>query len=191
MGYGKVEHGLHEQLKFQRLSMAARYYYLYLLTGPRSSKVGVFRLPPKAAAADLDVSVERVAELNAELEQGGWVRFDSTVQLVSVPARIWHDPPANGSVCAAMLKELDTLPATPLLHDEGAGLNSIERKDFHKPLRERLAGLLDTVPTPSRDGVPHRENPTIPFHGIGESRSLGANATLHSSTGSMEGADDD
>lgn len=127
------------------LGESAAVAWLYLLTGPHSNLLGLYRLPLEYIAVDLAWSPERASHVLAVLEARSLVVYDPQTQLVWVPGTLRAQRLQNQNQVQAALRAVDALPDTPLF---AALFDSIRAelsdKPFLKPLAERLDKRLQS-----------------------------------------------
>lgn len=96
-------------------SQRATLLAMYLLTCPHRNIVGLYWLPKSYACEDLRWEPGELAEAMAELVADDFMRYDAAAKVVFVCNALAYDAPANENVAKAAVKQLEELPATPLL----------------------------------------------------------------------------
>lgn len=148
MAYGKVEESFWNHHRNRDLSEQARLFLLYLLTNRHKNRLGLYVLPPAYAAEDLQWTGERVVKVIGELKKAGFVEYDDRTRCVFLRRFLKHNTMENANVVAAAMKELETVPATPLL---AALLEVVQR--YRRPhyrllieeLRNHIANRVEKV----------------------------------------------
>ena len=68
-----------------------KYFYLYLLTNPRTSQLGVYKFVPKLAAFDLGYSVDTVLNLLKRFEDKyGMVKYSDSTNEIAIKNFLLH-----------------------------------------------------------------------------------------------------
>lgn len=111
----KVSPKVWRSLKFKKLSDRGRLLYLYLLTCPHANAVGCYSLP--LAYVGADIGLDTPADVMAEVEAAGLVRYDDGEGIVFVENFMHFNPPTNASHAAMMLKLAQELKKTPFYKD--------------------------------------------------------------------------
>jgi hypothetical protein len=116
--------------KVKRWSDPARIAALYLLTGPHSTRTGVFEMPVGYMAIDLEWPLEKCIEALRELIHSGFLVHDAVhgTDWFVIRNRLRYDPPPNPNGLKAIYKALDAMPRhhpawtalAPTLHDLAA-----------------------------------------------------------------------
>lgn len=132
--------------KVLSLSEDAKILLFYILTCPHRTVEGLFRLPKPYICADLEWSMERLAEPFAELLRQGFIRYDETVGVILIINALKYQYPENPNQIKSALAKLAELPETPLLK-ELQGLAEGLAEGFGKP------------PTPTPTPTPTPETP--------------------------------
>ena len=82
-----------------------KYFYLYLLTSPQSSQVGIYKFSPKEAAFDLSYSVEAVYYLLDRFEKTyGMIRYSKETSEVAIGEYLTHAVLGGGKPLLDLLK---------------------------------------------------------------------------------------
>jgi hypothetical protein len=168
MAYGKIDETFWHDKLMRTLPEASRFFVLYLLSCPHRNRLGCFVLDPFYAAADLQWPVEKVEEQLRILDEKGRVRYDPETRVLFLKRFLKHNLLENANVVKGAIKELSTIPDTPLLEDLYGALEENRRAHYHdilEALRNRLAnrspnGLPNHSPNHIGNHCPH---PTIPY----------------------------
>ena len=120
---------------FIGLHAKARELTLYLLTGPQSSRIGLFHFSPATAAEDLLVSVATLRNCLSEVcTTFGWV-FDSEARVFFIPSWWRWNPPENANVLNGNLKDLSDIGACGLVDAFIANIDALP-DDLHETFLE-------------------------------------------------------
>lgn len=133
------------------LSPEARLVSLYVLAGPQTNRIGIFRFSAAAAADDLGMTVEQFARLlGVVCAAHGW-RYDLTWQVIYLP-NWWQFNKAQGvSVIKGWLKDLHLVPPSGLVTEfmantkylpRIAAANLLPPEDYSMPPRDRKCRLF-------------------------------------------------
>lgn len=117
--------------------------FLYLLTGPHSNPLGLFRVPPEYIAVDLGCPTDVASQSLVVLGGRGLAVYDAGAQVVWVPHTLRGQPLQNEKQVLGALAALAGLPDTPLLaalYD--AVVPQRFARPYLKPLLERLEQRL-------------------------------------------------
>lgn len=90
---------------------------LYLQTCEHRTGEGLFRLPLAYAAEDLRWTVAVVERHMALLGRAGFIKYDSTAQVVLLPNALETQSPSAPKQIEGAIKRLKAVPPTPLLCD--------------------------------------------------------------------------
>lgn len=120
---------------------------VWLLTGPATNRIGLYRLSPAQAAEDLGTSLESFRKrLRTVCTAFGWL-FDERSRVLYIPSWWKWNPPANENVVRGSLKDLNEIPACGLVD---AFVKNIE--PIPEPFREAfLKGLTERSGRASRN----------------------------------------
>jgi hypothetical protein len=107
--YRKVFPRIWRHPGFQQLPKSARELALYLLTGPQTSRIGLFHFSVATAAEDLGVGVETLRKGLADITTTfGW-HFDAGARVFYIPSWWRWNPPENENVLKGNLKDLSEI----------------------------------------------------------------------------------
>ena len=99
---------------FIRLDEATKLVALYVLTGPQTNAVGLYRLSPGSAAEDLEMPVAQFRRrLETVAKALGW-RFETASGLVWIPEWAEENAPQNPNITRSWRSAFDELPESPL-----------------------------------------------------------------------------
>jgi hypothetical protein len=100
---------------FRALNKSGRELALYLLTGPQTSRIGLFHFSIATAAEDLNVGVETLRERVRDVcVTFGW-HFDADARVFYIPSWWRWNPPENENVLKGNLKDLHEIPSCALV----------------------------------------------------------------------------
>lgn len=126
---------------FRALSKTARELVLYLLTGPQSNRLGLFRFSIATAAEDLNVGVETLRERLSDVQATfGW-HFDAGARVFYIPSWWRFNPPQNANVLKGNLKDLNEIPPCALVDAFARNLGTLH-ETFHQTFTECLMERL-------------------------------------------------
>ncbi len=90
---------------------------LYILTCPHRHLEGIFKLPPQYACADLHWNQKTWNSVLSNLQEYGFLKWDSRTQVVLVVNALRYQAPENPNQTAAALQRIKELPDTYLLKE--------------------------------------------------------------------------
>lgn len=126
---------------FVQLSDAEKVLVIYLLTGPQTNRIGLYRLSPNAAAEELGTSLETFRKRLATVSGAfGWL-FDADARVLFIPSWWRWNPPANENVTRGSLKDLNDLPPCALMDAFARKIETVPeqfREAFLQGLREQM-----------------------------------------------------
>jgi len=126
---------------FERLTDTEKVLALFLLTGPQTNRIGLYRLSPAQAAEELGTSLEGFRKrLPTVCTAFGWL-FDAKARVLFIPSWWRWNPPANENVMRGSLKDLNDLPPCGLVEAFARNIETIPerfRDSFMKGLSEQL-----------------------------------------------------
>jgi len=148
--YRKLYARLWRHPAFLKLTDTQKILMLYVLTGPQTNRLGLYRLYTPQAIDDLKccrsvrMSVVRTLEKNLACvcRVFGW-SFDAPARVLYIPSWFTWNPPANVNALKGSLKDLNELPASRLLDLFAANTQTLSeamRPIFLEGLRERFPG---------------------------------------------------
>jgi hypothetical protein len=148
------------------LDNSLRVLALYLLTGPQTNRLGLYRLSPGAAAEDLstpseplttDDVVGRLADVCRVFD---W-HYDAVARVIWIPSWWRFNPPENPSVMQSLVRDLGELPPCALLERFAANTADLSDKCadvLRAAIKTPVATPVKTpVATPVVGPVPHQE----------------------------------
>jgi hypothetical protein len=112
VSYARIHDRIWHELR--ALGDDARTLALYARTCTHRSRVGLYRLEPLYIAADLGWEEPRVQAALRELDGAAGVAWDADARVILVTDVVLDDPPANANVATAAVRELESVPDTPL-----------------------------------------------------------------------------
>lgn len=126
---------------FRALKPAARELALYILTGPQTNAIGLFCFSMGAAAEDLRLGAETLADRYADVRDTfGWL-YDADARVMFIPSWWRWNRPENPNVLKHNLKLLSEIPPTPLAEAFARNLRTLPvtyHETFVECCRERL-----------------------------------------------------
>lgn len=162
--YGKVATAFWTDSRTRRLSERAKLLALYLLTGPHSNAIGVFRLGAGAISDDFE-DWSRKEILAALGEMDGWfiVREDGWVQIRNY-LRAGYNPPENGKVMVSMWPLINPCPPgikrrlgltlKPFVEKYRSGISEPSLSEYERLCSEAETEVPDTPFDDEEDTVP-------------------------------------
>ena len=82
--YSKIDSLFWRDQKNRKLSDDGKLLFLYLLTCPHRSSIGLYYLPEQYVASDIKWTLERVQKGFKELLQNGCVKYDKDNEIVFI-----------------------------------------------------------------------------------------------------------
>lgn len=120
-----------------------KYFYLYLLTNPHTTQLGIYRFVPKVAAFELGYSIEAVIVLLERFENKyGMIRFNKQTSEIAIKNYLRHSIMKGGKpVYDCLLKEESLVKDKSLLEYIYINLSNIDNlnitvKDYINHIRE-------------------------------------------------------
>ena len=113
--YRKIFSRLWPHPGFKALKPSARLLALYVLSGPQTNGIGLFRFSVATAAEDLGVGVESVRKGLADLSVTFDWRFDADARVIYIPSWWRWNQPINPNVLTGNLKSLSEIPPCGLV----------------------------------------------------------------------------
>lgn len=148
MAYGKVHEQFWDDPLLRSKDEPCRVLMLYLITCRHKNRLGCYVLGSGTAAEDLQWSIEKVEAVRQELADAKRIAWDPASRIVFVARFLKWNKLENHKVVTGALKELASLPTTPLL-EPLLGAFEQYRLPHYKPvieaLRNRIANDIDTV----------------------------------------------
>ena len=115
--YSKIDSLFWRDQKNRKLSDDGKLLFLYLLTCPHRSSIGLYYLPEQYVASDIKWTLERVQKGFKELLQNGCVKYDKDNEIVFIKNFLRYNSFENSNQIRGALKYLITLPDTVFLSD--------------------------------------------------------------------------
>ena len=123
--YRKVYPRLWHHPGFRRLDGDDKALTLYLLSGPQTNRLGLYKLSIPTAADDLDTVPETLSKRIANVcDTFGW-RFDPDARVFYIPSFWTWNPPENPKVLKGCLKDLNEIPPSPLIDTFANNLDTL------------------------------------------------------------------
>ena len=113
---------------FSEISLVSRLSYLYFLSSPVKSVSGFFRFPIKFISGDLSITDDEAINALSELTNSGFVEYDENAEVLFVPAVVENTVLKTKKHMIGFLKDLDSIPETPLLGSLKNVLNTLYPK---------------------------------------------------------------
>lgn len=117
----------------------------YLLTNEHRTLEGLYRLPVAYAGADLDWASERVLRALERLIQDGFAAYDDSAQVVFICKALKRYQPKSDRHITGAIRNLQTLPPTPLLQHFQAAAEQYADK-LAKAMRKAFGTLPEAFP---------------------------------------------
>src|SRR5687767_3734580 len=112
--YRRVRVRLWIEPPFRKLTDSEKVVAIYLLSGPQTSSVGLYRISVASGAEDLGMSVSQFRRrFNAVLPAFGW-QHEVESGLLWIPEWIEENAPQNPNIVRAWRRSFDELPESPL-----------------------------------------------------------------------------
>ena len=115
--YSKIDSLFWRDQKNRKLSDDGKLLFLYLLTCPHRSSIGLYYLPEQYVASDIKWTLERVRKGFKELLQNGCVKYDRDNEIVFIKNFLRYNSFENSNQIRGAIKFLGTLPDTVFLSD--------------------------------------------------------------------------
>jgi hypothetical protein len=126
---------------FTELTDFEKVLAVWLLTGPQSNRIGLYRLSPAQAAEEFRTSPERFKKGFVTVTGTfNWL-FDSRAKVVYIPSWWRWNPPANANVIRGSLKDLNDIPPCAFIDAFATNIEWIPQpllEPFMQGLREQL-----------------------------------------------------
>jgi hypothetical protein len=136
--YRKIYTRLWLHSGFVGLNDAEKVVAFYLLTGPQTNRIGLYRLSPATAAEDLETSAEAFRKrLVTVCTSLGWL-YDAKARVFYIPSFLKWNPPVNVNVANGITNDLSDLPDCAFIDAFAENLEGIPeafREAFLKGLR--------------------------------------------------------
>lgn len=171
--YRKVYPRLWRHPGFHTLTNTGRELALYLLTGPQTSRIGVFHFSIATAAEDLNIGAETLRKgLSNVAVAFGW-HFDADARVFYIPSWWRWNTPENANVLKGNLKDLNEIPPCGLvdafarnletlpetLHQtfvEGCRIRLLEPSPIQEQYQGSESEKQEQEPALRRGGAPRR-----------------------------------
>ena len=144
--YGKVHSTFWTSETILCLSEDGKLLALYLLTGPHTDLIGVFRLPDGYVAADLKWSVERVSKGFDELFQNGFATRENSTGWGIIHRYLKFNPLENPNQVKSAIKIFEQISSSSIVKSLAANYLSEFKPEFKKQTDE-TQGLLNRFET--------------------------------------------
>ena len=115
--YSKIDSLFWRDQKNRKLSDDGKLLFLYLLTCPHRSSIGLYYLPEQYVASDIKWTLERVQKGFKELLQNGCIKYDKDNEIVFIKNFLRYNSFENSNQIRGAIKFLGTLPDTVFLSD--------------------------------------------------------------------------
>jgi hypothetical protein len=160
--YRRVRVRLWTEPAFRRLDDAGKLVALYIVSGPQTNSIGLYRLSVAGAAEHMAMPVTQFRRrLAAVVEAFGW-RYEAETGLVWLPEWPEENAPANPNICQSWRSAFNEIPDSPLkaeavatafafLEAKGERFAKAFGEPITKPLREPSRNGLVNAPDPVTD----------------------------------------
>jgi hypothetical protein len=119
---------------FVSLSEGEKLLAFYLLTGPQTNRLGLYRFSIATAAEDLHTVPATIKKrLVAVSEAFGWM-FDATARILYIPSWLKWNPPENPNVLKGNLRDLNDITPCGLVDAFARNIDVVP-----ETLRKRLS----------------------------------------------------
>lgn len=159
--YSKIDSLFWRDQKNRKLSDDGKLLFLYLLTCPHRSSIGLYYLPEQYVASDIKWTLERVQKGFKELLQNGCVKYDKDNEIVFIKNFLRYNSFENSNQIRGALKHLITLPDTVFLSDliEVIKMGYEDcSKDKSQDFKKALETLMTTLAERVRNTVAYNSN---------------------------------
>ena len=159
--YSKIDSMFWRDQKNRKLSDDGKLLFLYLLTCPHRSSIGLYYLPEQYVASDIKWTLERVQKGFKELLQNGCIKYDKDNEIVFIKNFLRYNSFENSNQIRGALKYLITLPDTVFLSDliEVIKMGYEDcSKDKSQDFKKALETLMTTLAERVRNTVAYNSN---------------------------------
>ncbi|MCQ4952134.1 hypothetical protein [Holdemania filiformis] len=159
--YSKIDSLFWRDQKNRKLSDDGKLLFLYLLTCPHRSSIGLYYLPEQYVASDIKWTLERVRKGFNELLQNGCVKYDRDNEIVFIKNFLRYNSFENSNQIRGAIKFLGTLPDTVFLSDliEVIKMGYEDcSKDKSQDFKKALETLTITINERVRNTVAYNSN---------------------------------
>lgn len=136
---------------FTGLTVDEKLVALYVLSGPYTNAIGLYRLSPALMAEDLRMTVLTARRRFAAVCRVLQYRYDVSTRVVWLPAWAEENPPQNPNIVRAWRSAFDELPDSALKAEAGAFLHAFlvsKGEPFAKSFGEPVSNHLPNAPVP-------------------------------------------
>jgi len=141
--YGVVFHSFWTKPELRDLNDFEKLLALYLLTGPHTTAIGVFRIPKSYIVEDLRGSLQTVTKGLKNLSETLFLGYCSHSSMVFLPSFLKYNPPQNPNQRKNLLKLYEAIPKNfsyfkelqVILGRFDCPVNIPENKPFQNPLQ--------------------------------------------------------
>ena len=162
--YSKIDSLFWRDQKNRKLSDDGKLLFLYLLTCPHRSSIGLYYLPEQYVASDIKWTLERVRKGFNELLQNGCVKYDRDNEIVFIKNFLRYNSFENSNQIRGAIKFLGTLPDTVFLSDliEVIKMGYEDcSKDKSQDFKKALETLTITLNERVRNTVAYNSNSSL------------------------------
>ena len=111
--------------------------FLYLISNPHVSIMGVYILPKSYIAEDINWEIERVSKGFTKLFEKGYISYDDTNRIILIKSWFEHNKIDNGNQLKKALAELSEIPYSPIIDEYAEVLKGLP-EGLHKGLLKGL-----------------------------------------------------
>lgn len=132
-----------------RLTPEEKYFYLYLLTNPKSSQCGAYEIPLQVMVFETGYNAETVTKLVGKFEEYGKVLFDPATHELMLVNWLRHNWIGSDKVVARVIKDAQRIKS-PRLRAEldtvligygyGIDTGSLKKEDKRREDKEKVNG---------------------------------------------------
>jgi hypothetical protein len=156
--YRRIRSRLWVDPSFVKLAGGERLVVFYLLSGPHTNSLGLYRLSAAAAAEDLGIPVGMFRRrFDSVLRAFGW-RYEQHTRVLWIPEWANENAPQNPNIVQAWRSAFDEIPEGPLKAEAGVAILAFLNakgpafgKAFGEPMVEPVRNDLPNTPDPDPD----------------------------------------
>ena len=164
-----IDNGIWSDPDFEALTANAKLVYIWSFTNPRCGMAGVYKLPPRAAAIETNLTPDEFMAALAELAESRFVLYEDEV--IWVRTRVRHIRTRSPQIAKSIRSDLDKL--TP---DHPLKAKFLKEYGAFAWLTEAIGSLTDPHPVSypkAKIGEPHGGSPTLLGNGKGKGKGRG------------------
>lgn len=163
--FTKIEGKMWKDDKFRNATDQEKLLFIYLLTNNHRNLVGLYFIPKQYMAADLSWASQGLSNVLSNLEQKGFIKYDSTAEIVFITRFLKYNKLQNPKQVIRAIKDLRDLPQTGLMEDLRLYIEEFE-DDYLEPLIACLRSI--DVPEEPEATTRKKEKKEPPYEKIKE-----------------------